>query len=54
VHTYHRQILEAVVKKEADNAIRGMREHIRKSLSERLAEYQEEWTGLSGAGLDLF
>jgi DNA-binding GntR family transcriptional regulator len=54
VHTYHREILEAVVKKEADNAIRGMREHIRKSLSERLAEYQEEWTGLSGAGLDLF
>jgi DNA-binding GntR family transcriptional regulator len=43
VHAYHRQILDAVVKKDVETATRVMREHIRLSLEERLAEYQLEW-----------
>lgn len=48
VHAFHRKILHAVVKKNADLAARLMREHIRLSLDERLAEYRSEWAGAAG------
>jgi DNA-binding GntR family transcriptional regulator len=54
VHDFHCQILDAVRKKEPETAARLMREHIRLSLSERLAEYQQEWNDMPPDGLDLF
>ena len=47
VHAYHRQILDAVKKKDVATATRVMRDHIRLSLEERLAEYQLEWADKS-------
>jgi DNA-binding FadR family transcriptional regulator len=53
VYAYHRQILDAVKNKNPEEAARCMRDHIRLSLKERLAEYQQNWeTGGQATGLD--
>jgi DNA-binding GntR family transcriptional regulator len=43
VHDFHRRILDVLVRKDVPEAVRVMREHIRLSLEERLAEYQHDW-----------
>lgn len=53
VYAYHRQILDAVINKNPEEAARCMRDHIRLSLRERLAEYQQNWeSGGRATGLD--
>lgn len=53
VYSYHRQILDAVRGKNPEAAARCMRDHIRASLNERLAEYQQGWHfGDASSGLD--
>lgn len=53
VYAYHRQILDAVNNKNPEEAARCMRDHIRLSLKERLAEYQQNWeSGEQAIGLD--
>jgi DNA-binding FadR family transcriptional regulator len=41
VHRFHRRILDAVASGEANEAMRLLREHIRISRDERLANYEE-------------
>jgi DNA-binding GntR family transcriptional regulator len=53
-HGYHCQILDAVMKRKPESASRLMREHVQLSLKERLAEYQQEWTGTPLEGLEIF
>lgn len=45
VRSHHQQILNAVRERRADEAARLMREHIRRSLAERLAEYHLDHSG---------